>query len=390
MNSTIKLYIHKSMRLFLHLFWFLPIKNNRILYSAFDGRSFACSPKYLYQYLKDTDDSFEHIWAFSEPEKFANLGLKTVKYHSLKWVYYVLTSNVIITNSNTFAFIPKRKSQLMVNTWHGGGAYKKVGFARGKQLPAIEEWTYKMTSRDVRLFVSSSETFTETNLHEGFHYSGRVINSGLPRNDLLLDEVQRENTAKIVKERLGIANCYCILYAPTYRGDLNNAEESQYRIPYDLILKKAKELHGPNSVLLIRDHYYTKANGNAMKNDHILDVSSYPDMQELLCASDLLITDYSSAMWDFGLMRRPCLLYVPDIDKYENERGLFTPIDIWSGIKCTTVQELIDGLNIDISTVEEKAIQQEKQFGSYEKGNATEQVGKRVISFIHGREKETL
>ena len=131
-------------------------------------------------------------------------------------------------------------------------------------------------------------------------------------------------------------------------------------------------------VFLLRAHRY---HDSAYQTDKkVLDVTDYPDMQELLCAADLLITDYSSCMWDFALRRKPCLLYVPDLDQYDGDRGFFTPIRDWPGLICRTADELCEtAAKLDEEVCAQKAEEHLAKLGSYETGTAAQQVCDRIL-----------
>ena len=118
-----------------------------------------------------------------------------------------------------------------------------------------------------------------------------------------------------------------------------------------------------------------------MKTDaSTVDVTDYPDMQELLCAADMLITDYSSCMWDFALLERPCLLYVPDLQQYVDARGFFTPIEDWPGLVCETADALYEAARtLDEAHCAQKAREHLQKLGSYESGHAAEQAAERIL-----------
>ena len=130
-------------------------------------------------------------------------------------------------------------------------------------------------------------------------------------------------------------------------------------------------------VVLFRKHHALKID-NRIEN--VIDVSDYPDMQELLCAADILISDYSSTIWDFSLTKKPCFLYCPDLDYYINEdRGTYTPIETWPGILCRTNEELEQAIQtFDEVEYVKKVEKHHRDMGSYESGTACEQVCKRI------------
>ena len=142
--------------------------------------------------------------------------------------------------------------------------------------------------------------------------------------------------------------------------------------------------YGKEAVIFNRSHY-TYANKDMYTGDNkkVIDVTSHEDMQELLAAADLLITDYSSSIWDFAILGKPCILYIPDFDEYMGDRGTYTPVEKWPGIIAKNESELENVIR-DVS--EEKcrqmADQHLKLFGSYENGNASALLYKKIREVI--------
>ncbi len=165
-----------------------------------------------------------------------------------------------------------------------------------------------------------------------------------------------------MRKALGInPGQFVVLYAPTYRGLQGISHKVDTRIDAASVREAVRRRFGREAVIFVRKHYLDTATD--LTGDGVVDVSAYPDMQELLCASDLLITDYSSSIWDFALMERPCLLYVPDLEIYEQEdRGFFTPISKWPGIVCQSSGELED--TIDALDLEQCAKNRQRSPGS--------------------------
>jgi CDP-glycerol glycerophosphotransferase len=113
----------------------------------------------------------------------------------------------------------------------------------------------------------------------------------------------------------------------------------------------------------------------------VIDVSDYPDMQDLLCAVDVLITDYSSSIWDFSFTHKPCFLYAPDLEEYKSNRDFYTPIEEWPFPLAKTNQELIENIkNFDSKEYIGKVNKHHKELGSYETGHATEHFCKLLFS----------
>jgi CDP-glycerol glycerophosphotransferase len=281
-----------------------------------------------------------------------------------------------VINRAPDSFLPKRKGQYVINTWHAGGAYKRVGY-ENTMLNPVEKWTRKRLNEYTDLFVSSSEAFTKSNIL-GYHYTGEILKCGMPRNDIFfhLDEYDRIRTN--IRSKLGLENSFAILYAPTFRGSVKNPEERSSNVIWDELQDERKE-NKKAFRFLVRQHLNDI---NIYKNDgKVQDLSEYPDMQELLCACDMLITDYSSSIWDFALTKKPCLLYVPDLDAYEqNDRGFFTPIEKWPGIICRNMEELRAAIeNLDERKCAEIAEEHLRYMRSYENGHACEAVCAKIL-----------
>ena len=105
----------------------LKVKNNRILFTSFNGKQYSCNPKYITEYLLEKNhDKYEVIWVLNNEADKLLKKFKVVKYMSFKYVYYYFTSKIIITNMGFKSILKKPKSQYRIETWHGGGAYKKT------------------------------------------------------------------------------------------------------------------------------------------------------------------------------------------------------------------------------------------------------------------------
>ena len=113
------------------VFKIFKVKKNRIFIHNDLGYNFSCNPKYIANYLlKKYENQFEIIFSVKDVSKYENFSQKIlfVKFNSLKYFYYAITSRIFITNSGGFSYLPlNRKKQVVINTWHGGGAYKKLG-----------------------------------------------------------------------------------------------------------------------------------------------------------------------------------------------------------------------------------------------------------------------
>ena len=372
----------------LKLFYFLPINDRRILLCSFDGDQYSDNPRYMSEYLAARyGQALELVWGFRHPERFRNVpGIKPVRYYSPRWFYYALTAAVFITNVSFPRIMPKRNGQFSLNTWHGGGAYKRVGPGAYALSKAERRSQYKCIQK-TDLYLSSSERFTHFALRQDMDYQGEVLNCGMPRNDLFFSAERIAWASEKVRQALSLKG-YVVLYAPTFRGNNIHGHKIDHHFPYQQVLTGLRERFGEPVTILKRAH-----NRCVMADSspaEVIDVSDWPDMQEMLCAADMLITDYSSSIWDFALLGRPCLLYQNDLEVYERERGICTSVDQWPGISCRSDGELLDAIRtLDERICAEKAREHLRVCGSYEMGTATEQACRRVMAHIGGGPAKT-
>jgi CDP-glycerol glycerophosphotransferase len=362
------------LRLTLRVFWILPIKSNRLLFFSFSGKQYSCNPKYISEHINNFySDQFEIIWAFTNPGNYEDLeskGIKVVQYDSFQFLKYFFSSKVIVTNDSFHTYLEKRKSQFLIQTWHGGGAYKKVGQSTGLYNKSVlMRSTFIM--RNVDLYLSSCKKFTKHLIREAFAYEGHVLEKGMPRNDFLISNGAQTNK---VKEQYGIPkNNLLVVYAPTFRQELQTTDHD---IDYSRIIESLEKKYNRDSTILYRIHHKIPEKQLSKQNvNNLVNVSDYPDMQEILHEADILITDYSSSMWDFSLMYKPCFIYAVDTEKYTNVRDFYTPMKDWPFPLATNNDELISNIlnfNVDEYTIAIK--KHHRDLGSYETGHATEAV----------------
>ncbi len=309
----------------------------RVVFFSYFGSQYSCNPKYICEYMLEHAPDYEIVWAFVQPEKFLFLeekGIKVTKYLSLPFLRICLTSRYIITNSEIPAWFPLTGKQTLINTWHGGGAYKKVGAAYQKETSGKQKRA-AIARKNPCIYLSSSKAFTEMTLKESFQHTGKVLAFGMPRNDMLVRQ-DRDDLYMKIKDFYHIpAENHILLYAPTYR---DSKKASEYLFDCPKVKQALSRRFGGSWSVLYRMHYFVM--NQLPESDDYIDASGYPDMQELLYASDVLITDYSSSMWDFSLKKGPCFLFATDLDHYDLSRGFYTDIHTWPFPLSENTEEL--------------------------------------------------
>ena len=371
----------------LKIFWIFPVKKNRIAFLSYSGKQYSCNPKYIAHYLRENyPQKFELIFAVRDLKKWHDKEIRFVRFLSLQNLYYFCTAKVLISNCGMPTYLPKRKQQYMINTWHGGGAYKQNTNYFNESIPKarIAMDLYKSHSTD--LVLSSCENFSNHSIPDlVYHYQGEILPCGMPRNDIIYHLKNHLTIRKQICDRYHFEpNRRIVLYAPTFRGNFDNINieaGKEYSVNLDVqgLLKAVQiRFHG-DPVLLVKAHHAMNLSFNWNSPD-VINVSDYPDSQELLCATDILISDYSSIIWDFSLTKRPCFLYVPDLDYYiKEDRGTYTPVESWPGILAKSSEELQKAiLEFNESSYREKVERHHHDLGSYENGTACEQVCERI------------
>lgn len=386
MKNLFKLIYVYVLRMVLRLFYLIPIKKNRVMFTSYQGRQYSCNPRFIYEELnRSYKGKFELVWAFINPEKFAFLneeGAIICKFRTFKYYYYVLTSKVVVVNTTLGSEVPQRKGQFAINTWHGGGnGGKRSGGRDDKTLPKLERIRNIYDSTRYQMILTSSATSLKNTVHGNLRFKGPVI-GGTPRNDILVNQNANELYAK-VRDFFGLSHdTKILLYAPTYRNQ-KSAEDNG--LDYAQLRASLTERFGGNWVVLVRMHYFIKQNFHAIDNA-LIDASDYMDMQELLYAVDILITDYSSSCWDFTFTFKPCFLYCTDLKSYQSERDFYSPIDTWGYPVCETNDELCKAiLDYDETAAVERLKVCHKVKGSFEEGHASKDVAKVIMAVTQNK-----
>lgn len=354
MNDYLKYFLASLIHMATRVFCLFKINPRKIMFEVYMGDKYACSPKSICEYIDSKSDDYELIWVYHNnqiPCKY-----KQVKRNSLVYFYHMLTAGFIIINSGNNHLLRYRAKQVMINTWHGGGAYKRL------TISSLERY------RKNDFFISSCEKASRFVIQEGQNFHGKILNIGLPRNDMLINfDIDK---AKEVKNKLGIRDRKCILYAPTYRNDMSKTE---FALDYARLVGCLKSRFGGDWIILMRCHYHMKPKDSRSDMQNMMDVTQYPDMQDLLLISDVLITDYSSSVWDYSFLNRPAFLYATDLKEYDRERSFFVDIHEWPFPLCENNDELAKAIeSFDQDKLEQAIKKHHEYMGSFETGNASE------------------
>lgn len=349
----------------------LPVRPNWVLFESHMGKQYSDSPKYIYEEMLKMGKKYKYIWSYENPELIEMSGPAIkVKKHSLRHFYYMNRSKYWVDNQGIAHLVKKKKEQTYVQTWHGT-PLKRMGYDQ-KTLPTDRELSRLRLQTDSWDYFVSPNPYSTEIFRRAFRYGGEILETGYPRNDVLI-----QHPKDIAKKTRGFFNISqerrVILFAPTFRDwDPNSFQKTLADI-----LALSKKLD-ENTVVLLRLHYLLSDRISRLGlPSNIINASSYQDIQELFLISDVLITDYSSVMFDYALLKRPIILYTYDLVEYVTRRGTYFDLESRApGPVCQTIDEVIAYLEEpkrlrDYDKALENFI---LQFGSIEDGKAARKV----------------
>lgn len=365
------------------MFRVFKIRNNRILLSNFFGKGYGDSPKYIAEVLKSK--KYELIWIYRGKNK-PNLPkhIIPVKIYTLKYYYYVATAKFWILNTRTPIYFIKRRQQIYIQTWHGCLAFKKIEFDVEDKLSKnyIRHAKYDTSITD--LMVSNS-TFCDNMYRKAFKYNGKIIKAGTPRNDILVSCENNKYSDKIKKIYNIPRKNKILLYAPTFR---KNNNKNAYDIDFDR-LKESLNTTSYNKIsILTRMHPGIKNPENLLKNTKdTINANDYDDIQELIAGSDIVITDYSSIMFEAMIGRKIVILYVNDIEEYNMDRGSYFNIKDLPFVICENNQQLANrAKNIDKLNYKQDYTKFEEKLGTIETGESSLAIKKYIDEIINNEQ----
>ncbi len=324
-----------------------------VVFVSWKGKQCADNPLGVAAELRSRGDDREHIWVVTDPAVRAPEGATVVLRGSHEYYETLARSRYLISNDDMPAHYRKRDGQTYLQTWHGT-PLKRIGFdiERPKFISGaayLDHLAEEVTHWDLLL---SQNPFSTHFLRRAFRFGGEICEYGYPRNDIL-SRPDAPQLAAAVRERLGLPEGKrVVLYAPTWRDNQFYAA-GRYRFDLQLDLERAWKALGDDYVILIRGHHHMADDVPEVTSPGFaMNVTRYPDISELFLASDILVTDYSSAMFDYAGTGRPMLFFTYDLADYrDNLRGFYFDFEPEApGPLLATSDEVIAAIG-DIETV---------------------------------------
>ncbi len=379
---TLKMKIkHLGIRFLMTSFRLFPIFRKKIVFSSYFGKGYGDNGKAITEALLKLDPSLDIVWGVS-PQYKDSLpdGIRSVKYNGLRYLWELATAAAWVDNSRKNAGVTKRKKQFYVQTWHGTTALKRIEADVAENLDEFYVVSAKKDSKMANVILSGCRFFTEL-CRKAFWFDGEILECGSPRSDALFSTDETKQSE--IKKQLGISqHKRLILYAPTFRAD-GNLE--CYKMDFDAVLNALEKVTNDEWVLCMRLHpNIAEKSDFVVYSDKIINATNYPDLYELIPACDLIISDYSSLMFDAGLIDKSVVLFANDIESYMADRNFYFKFDELPFPLATNNAELIEIIeNFDKDLYTEKLNAFNQRIGYCENGTAAKTVAERILREIN-------
>ncbi|WP_254668941.1 CDP-glycerol glycerophosphotransferase family protein [Brevibacterium sp. CS2] len=305
----------------------LPADDALIVFESEVGRQYADSPRAIHEELVRRGDTRRKVWIHRGPIPVTDAHTTVVERLSPAYFWHLARARYWVNNQNFPFYITRRRNGVYLQTWHGTPLKRMqhdldavVGRDEGylsRVSRATAQWTHLV----------SPSPYASAAFASAFRHRAEVLELGYPRNDVLRAP-DRDAIRASVRERLGIPeDRTVVLYAPTFRDDANvGGNRFDFALALELDPARFAADLGAEFTLLLRMHVVVRHAAEIPEDaaEAVLDVSSYPDIQELFLAADVLVTDYSSVFFDYAILRRPMVFYAYDLERYRDDlRGFY-------------------------------------------------------------------
>ena len=376
-------------KIYQYLFLKLAVQKKRIFFVSSLGRNYTGSPRAIYEEMvrQGLDKQYECIYLIQDLHTEIPGKVKKIKKGRLAYYFYLATAGVIVSDTRLPDNIQKRKQAKYVQTWHGTPLKKlaldmtQVHMSNGQSL---EEYQQKFRDNTATWdYLVAQNPFSEETFRRCFAFEGEILRCGYPRNDVLFSGNTKEKIIRL-KEKFGIPKeKKVLLYAPTWR-DNQYFGLGKYRfateMDFDLMQSKLSDEY----VMIVKYHYLVseKIDWSAYQNF----VYTFPatcDIAELYLMADALITDYSSVMFDYSILKRPMYFFAYDLEQYKNDlRGFYFDFLAQApGPVVQTTEELVEAIQKE-EVADYKACYEVfcKTYNPWDNGTASIQIVNKILN----------
>ncbi|WP_310604866.1 CDP-glycerol glycerophosphotransferase family protein [Anaerosporobacter sp.] len=361
----------------------LPLHSKTIVFGSNLGRNYSGNPKAIYENMVEQglDNNYRIVWFFEDENMKIPGNARVEKYGRFKYLYYMAVAKVWVFDCRQPQFLIKKKEVMYIQTWHGTPLkklaldMKEVTMAEGKDTEEYKKDFYD--NAQTWDYLLSQNSYSTAIFRRAFSFYKTMVEVGYPRNDILFTGNKEETITKLKKE-LGLPlDKKVILYAPTWRDDEFYCQGS-YKFNPSLAFHMFMENLKNEYVCIVKYHYLIQDSIDwSNYKGFIYDCDKSYDIANLYLVSDLLITDYSSVMFDYSLLNRPMFFYAYDLEKYKDTlRGFYFDFvaDVPGPISLKTEDLIDDILHYNANDYSEKYEQFREKYNHLDDGHASEKV----------------
>lgn len=366
------------------LTYLIPVDKKIIIFQSSNGRNYTGNPRYIYEEMvrQGLDQKYQCIWFFFNTSIEVPGKCKKIRNNYFTYFWYLMRAGIWIFDSRQPLYFIKKKKVDYIQTWHGT-PLKKLALDMDKMDMGgntdIKDYHEKFKKAcDAWDYLVSQNSFSTEIFKSCFAFKDRpILQIGYPRNDILIrDNHKREINS--YKKMLGLPlDKKIILYAPTWR-DNEYLEEGKYKFATKLDFDLAREKLSDEYIFIVKYHYLVSEKIDwSPYEGFVYTFDETKDIAWLYLVSDILITDYSSVMFDYSLLKRPIFFFAYDLEEYkENLRGFyFDFIGEVPGPISKNTEQLMEAIkNYDASKWMEKYKVFNKKFNHMDNGHASEKI----------------
>lgn len=356
-----------------------------VLFESFAGSSVSDSPLAIDRQLAYHAPELKRYWTVSNRSVAVPNGATPVLLHSREWYELARSSKLLVNNNNFIPAFRKTQGQTYVQTWHGT-PLKKIGLdVPSKNLSLQYRQLINRESAEYWDLLLAQSPWASDTIRRAFAYQGPISAEGYPRNDILSPGTNAEERRRLVRKHLSLGDMQkVVLYAPTWRDNMKDASGHYSRVDF-LNLKRVASKLGPGYSILYRSHS-NGANAKAVRTPPgVIDVTLHPSVNDLILASDLLVTDYSSIMFDYVVTGRPIVFMTPDLEHYAGEtRGFYFDFKTHApGPIVRTPDQAVESIVAELSVSSRRNASYWKfleDFAPLDDGHAGERVTREILA----------
>lgn len=370
--------------------WESPVEERKILFISSSGKGYEymCNGKYITEELLRQGQDVDIVWAVDNMERKVPNKVRKVIRNSYEYYYEVATARIWVDNNRKDIQIKKREGQYYIQTWHGSGPLKKVEKDVEDILPPEYVRIAKHDGEMIDLFLSSTSANSYM-YRNSFYSNAEILECGSPRNDVMFQNPSVDRNKVLYSLGIENRNVKIVLYAPTSRRTRKESAET-YDLNAERVISELNKKFQGEFIMLLRFHCWDVSDFERIRELYAgcVNTTGYEDTQELLAVSDVLITDYSSIMWDFSLKRAPVFLYQNDAQEYMDSRGFYCHPDEWPYPRAFDMDGLCKAISeFNQAKYTEKVDTFLKRWSSFDDGFASKRAVARIMDVINNPQK---